>query len=70
MKNKWNLLFAIIILGLAACKKDKCEEKSKDPNYSCSLVYDPVCGCNHVTYANDCVANCYGITEYTRGTCK
>jgi hypothetical protein len=35
----------------------------------CIEVYDPVCGCNNVTYSNSCHAECAGITEYTMGKC-
>lgn len=37
----------------------------------CSTAYNPVCGCNDVTYTNSCVAeNYYGITLWQQGACQ
>lgn len=36
---------------------------------SCDDYYEPVCGCNGVTYQNACYAEASGITFYTQGTC-
>jgi hypothetical protein len=52
----------------SGCSKDSCIEKQK-PECVCTMIYDPVCGCNGKTYGNGCEAQCAGITEYTKGEC-
>lgn len=64
------VLSSIIILSLflfASCKKASCTAVS-NPDCICTLEYDPVCGCNDVTYGNACAANCAEV-DYTPGEC-
>jgi Kazal-type serine protease inhibitor domain len=36
---------------------------------SCLDVYQPVCGCNGVTYSNACQAAVAGVKSYRAGSC-
>lgn len=41
-----------------------------DPQICCTSVYEPVCGCDSITYPNFCVATFYyGISSYYLGEC-
>jgi len=42
-----------------------------DPSVVCLDIYQPVCGCNGITYGNACYAtNFNGISSYTPGECS
>jgi hypothetical protein len=36
----------------------------------CTEIYKPVCGCNHKTYSNECVAAAAGVNVASEGPCK
>ena len=37
---------------------------------TCIEIYDPVCGCNNITYSNECYATINGITSWKDGVCN
>jgi hypothetical protein len=39
------------------------------PAFLCFEIYAPVCGCDHHTYANECVAHRDGVSIAHRGAC-
>ncbi len=63
-------LVAIVLLSAGSSCNKMCVEQKRNPDCVCMAVYDPVCGCNGVTYSNACEAECVGIKSYTQGTCK
>lgn len=62
------LLAAGMLCILSSCSKYDCIASPK-ADCICTEQYDPVCGCNNVTYSNPCFANCDGITEFKKGQC-
>ena len=52
--------------------EDSCIDESIIEEFSvCIEIYQPVCGCNGITYPNSCYASTFnGVTSYINGTCN
>ena len=80
MKYIFNVLFLSLLL--VSCDKKSCANIPELGNSSCIdstlivsggaciTVYEPVCGCNGLTYSNSCVATTRGgVSSYVDGEC-
>ena len=82
MKYLFNVLFLSLLL--VSCEKDQsncvsalvnnnepCIDSSLiDSTSSCLEIYEPVCGCDGITYGNSCYATIfYGVSSYVEGEC-
>ena len=68
------LLILLLILIFSCSTEDKVEDSCVDESMIeefsvCIEIYQPVCGCDGITYPSCYATNFNGITSYTDGAC-
>jgi len=75
MNLSLKLISFLAIVTISCSSEDKIEDSCIDESIIdelsvCIEIYQPVCGCDGITYPNTCyAANFNGITSYTDGAC-
>lgn len=68
---KYVLLSFLVLINM--CEKDddqtSCINNPISPDVVCIEIYDPVCGCDDVTYSNTCLATASGVLNWIEGEC-
>ena len=58
--------------GMYCARDNACGEPGtcEDMPQVCTMIYQPVCGCDNKTYANDCAAHAAGVSVASTGECE
>ena len=68
----WRLFPALLIIATFASCLDSVEcinYDNIDTLRVCNNIYNPVCGCDDITYTNECIAERNGVVSWIGGLC-
>ena len=76
IKNLVLAVTAAILLSACSANSDEtaatesCEVVPPKEPMACTMQYDPVCGCDGISYGNACMARGAGVPRSTPGACE
>ena len=50
--------------NLSCCNSECIDESKISSDYNWNDYYEPICGCDEITYGNECYAENAGVTEW------
>ena len=63
----------VFLFLITMCEQDDglspCKIKLSTTYAACIEIYEPVCGCDDITYSNACYAEATGVLRWTQGAC-
>ena len=73
MKKLLSIIFIILVISFSCAdnsvKKTSCIDENLIKDGPCTREFNPVCGCDNITYSNICLAKNSGVISFSQGKC-